>query len=149
MGLKVGFCISIGAATWHRVIRQYSPFPPLTHTQVKPTPPIPTPIKMGWASLPFFIPSQPAFLGQIPGPILGLPIILMKLFFSYGDCFLAPISAHFLGNFWAIWIFILFNFLFSETFFFSMQGPNLWANHMGLFFLGFSISILTFNLQNP
>ena len=126
MGLKVGFCTSIGAATWHRVIRQHFPLPPLTHTQVKPTPTIPTPIKMGWASLPFFIPSQPAFLGQIPGPILGLPIILMKLFFSYGDCFLAPISAHFLGNFWAIWIFILFNFLFSETF----MGLFSWFFHL-------------------
>ena len=61
-------------------------------------------------------------MGQIPGPILGLPIIFMKLFFSYGDSFLAPISAHFLGNFWAIWIFILFNFLFSETFFSLCKG---------------------------
>ena len=87
-------------------------------------------------------------MGQIPGPILGFPIIFMKLFFSYGDSFLTPISAHFLGNFWAIWIFILFNFPFFETFFFLCKGliygPTIWA-----FFLGFSISISTSNLQNP
>ena len=118
MGLKVGFCISIGAATWHRVISQPSPHPHPSEAHPHHT----HPNKNGLAQFALFYPLQASLfgplMGQIPGPILGFPIIFMKLFFSYGDSFLAPISAHFLGNFWAISIFILFNFLFSKTFFF-------------------------------
>ena len=132
MGLKVGFCTSIGAATWHLVIRQPSPHPHPSEAHPHHSRPNKNGLGLilahfhglGQFAL-FLIPSQPAFLvllwvrslGPTTGPILGL-IIFMKLFFSYRDSFLAPISAHFLGNFWAISIFILFNFLFSETFFF-------------------------------
>ena len=61
-----------------------------------------------------------------------------------------PLFHPFSGQLLAVWIFILFNFPFSKTFFPFLQGPNFWAQYMSLFFLVFPSSFLlpTFKTYN-
>ena len=79
MGLKAGFCTSIGTTTWHHVIGQPSPLPPLIHTQPKPTPRDTQPNKNGLGLIlahflgldslsPFLFPPS-SLLGPLMSPI--------------------------------------------------------------------------------
>ena len=112
MGLKAGFCSSIGATSWHHIISQPSPLPPLTHTQPKPTLHDTQPNKNG--------------LGLILAHFLGLDSLSLFLF---------PLSS-LLGplmglipwpNFWANFgpHFFFFFFILKGTLFWSLSGQLL------------------------